>query len=227
MRSLSRRFPVLTSLGIAAGLVGLAQSARAQGDAGAAPPSGRDSLPARAGTYALEGGVGVNSSSVGVLRFLSPRSALGLTLTGGASHASGSTSTSRTTYSSGSVGLSLGYRRYGRLRDRVGAYGTAGLTASYSRYRQSQTGTAQQGTYSSVMRDVSSGVGAFGELGAAYLVVRRLTINASAIANVSLSHARSTNVQQAPDGSVYGNDSRTNGVGASLGPVRLGLTLFL
>ncbi|GJG86141.1 hypothetical protein tb265_13220 [Gemmatimonadetes bacterium T265] len=224
-----RRRPALVTLAVGATL-GAAAAARAHdvraGDARAGDAGARDSLPARAGTYALEGGVGATSTSLGVLRFLSPRSALGVTLTAGASHQSGSTSSSTTTLNTGSVGLNLGYRRYGRLRDRITAYGTAGLTTAYSHNRQDQTQTTAQGTYTNVSINTSGSVGAFGELGASYLVLRRLTVNGSGLGTVSGTFTHSTIAQNGPNGS-FGNVTRLHGVGAALGPVRFGLTLFL
>lgn len=204
------------ALGLMLGTLGAAPAARAQ-DAGP-----RDSLPARAGTYALEGGVGVNSTSLGVLRFLSPRSALGATLTGNYAHQSGD----QTTSSNGGFALDLGYRRYGRLRDRITSFGTVGLTGGLSRYTNTQVTTTSQGTYINDDRSNYGSAGAFGELGASYLVVRRLAVNASALASVVGTFSRATTVLTSPNG-ISSTSARQNGVSATLGPVRFGLTLFL
>lgn len=215
-----RRLPAFVTL-VAGATLGAPASARAQ-DAHAqdahAPDAGlRDSLPARAGTYALEGGVGVNSTSFGVLRFLSPRSAVGAMLAASYSHTSGDNGTSN----DAGVSATLGYRRYGRLRDRVAGFGTVGLTAGYSHQAQ----TSQQ-TYPSKTSYNDASVGGFGELGAAYLVVPRLTVNASASATLTGRFSRITNDRTTPTGMVTFR-SRQNGFGAGLGPVRFGLTLFL
>lgn len=168
-----------------------------------------DSLPVRAGSWAAEGGVGGvgGGANVGLLRFLSPQSALTAQFAGNWSRAEASGSGSAAVFTGSFTSLtgSLGWRRYGTVRRALAPFGGLGALVSYDRVSGSQPRRAPS-------------LGAYGELGAAYHVLDRLALNASTGAQVLRGQAR----YDSPVGTrVTTTDWRT-----SFGGVRLSATLF-
>lgn len=180
-----------------------------------------DSLPARAGTWAFEAGVGTNTSlgasaNVGALRFLGARSALTFNLFGGYSSQTRDSTPQFEggTTRSAQLGANVGVRRYSPVRGGLAGFGGVGATGSYWRFSSGQGQTQTR-------------IGGYGELGAAYLVVRRLTINASTALTVARVGGRSeslifTGIDQPPTPV----SARLRGWEVGAGGVRLSATLY-
>ena len=187
-----------------------------------------DSLPTGRGRWALEGGLSVDQAitgplpTVGVLHFIGPRSALGFNAFGqivSQSDASGDVEFAPGGASAAVVGATAGYRRYGRVRGGLAGFGGAGALLSYTRFRSGASSTRV-------------GVGGYGELGATYLVARRLGVNAS----TQLAYQRTSERQELGNFVTFGDlDARDVAVEPSVtrpgwelrfGGVRLSATLF-
>ena len=190
---------------------------------GTASPPAADSLPTGRGRWALEGGLGFDPSTygnatVGALRFFGRRSAVGLNAFGSLDSQDGAGSElgfASSGYSQASVGATAGYRRYSAVRDGLAAFGGVGGVLSYTRARSGSANTRL-------------GLGGYGEVGAAYLVARRLSVNAS----TQLVYVRTTTRS---DGVVFVGDLpagatevsvTSSGWSARFGGVRLSATLF-
>jgi hypothetical protein len=221
-----RRFalPLAGTLLILAGAAPLAaQDTSAVRRAAASTPAA-DSLPTGRGRWALEAGLGFDpatygSTTVGALRFFGRRSAVGFNAFGSLDSQDDADSEpgfSSTGYSQASVGATAGYRRYAAVRGGLAAFGGAGGVLSYSRSR-------------SGIANTRLGVGGYGELGAAYLVARRLSVNAS----TQLVYVRTTTRFEGVTfvGDLPVREAEVSvaspGWSARFGGVRLSATLFL
>lgn len=171
-----------------------------------------DSLPARAGTWALEAGVSTGTPTLGALRFTGPRTAVGFNVFGNYTSRSieSTAQFSGITYSATTLGASLGLRRYAPVRGALAGFGTLGAQGLYTRYRSDGS------------RQHDAGAGGFGEFGAAYVIAGRLAVNAFTRAAVTRRFGRSIN--QTGGGATVAQ--RARGWDASAGNVGLSATLF-
>lgn len=210
-------------------ILAVASAMAAAHPAGAQTSAAPDSLPARAGTWGLEGGLGSGTATLGALRFVAPRAALGVAVV-----ARSASQTSETTASFGStafedgqrstftnLSLDLGYRRYTRPREALATFATVGPTVEYA--RGTNAGGAATTHFES--RYTQVGVGAFGEIGATYLPVRRVGVNASAQLRVARLFGSNRSGNTGPAGT-QGVEHRTRGWTADFGLARLSATLF-
>jgi hypothetical protein len=171
---------IIAALNVAALLV-LAHALNAQSPSPAAPTSQpADSLPFRKGQWGAQFTGGPELTSLGALRFTSPRAAWLLQLDANLAHEkqrieSGPDgpfpAAEERRYTTGAAGLRVGRRSYRALGRRVAGFSTAGLTARYMRSEQNGGPVAVYGT--------SIGGGLFGDLGATYLVSEHFGIGAS------------------------------------------------
>lgn len=141
-----------------------------------AAQSAPDSLSFRRGQWGAEFGVGTHASSLGVLRFLSPRRALVL---------DGTTQYSRMTrdpsikVTDQSLDLRIGLRTLRAVAPRVRQYFTVGVSGGVNRQSQRQeyefSGTTSQ--FNTTSRSTSQG--AFANLGGLWLVNAHLALGAN------------------------------------------------
>lgn len=174
------------------------------------PPT--DTLPVRAGTWAAEGGVGGygGGGNVAALRFLNGRDALAAQLF--AQHSSNSNDDPFSLIpgrSSTSVTATLGWRRYGRVRRSLAPFGGVGALIGYSRQSSGRT-------------EANVNPGAYGELGAAYVVSSRLALNASTGVQV----LRFTSSFLVGNGTSEPRRVRQTDWSSTLGGARISATLF-
>lgn len=218
-----RRVPPAAALTAAIALSLLSARAVAQPAPDSAPPRSaapRDTFPARAGTWAVEGGLGLNTTSVGALRFVGPRSALSLNLTAyydwesSAEIAGSPTQVLNAGRRSVSTQATLGFRRYARLRSAFAAFGGLGATAGTTQYRSGGFDTRR------------TGVGGYAELGAGYLAARRLAVNVSTQLAAQRFRTRQDVTYAAPNGTPAGGVATSNGWSAQAGGTRVSVTLF-
>ena len=176
--------------------------------------SGPDTTPFRRGQWALQFGGGLSFGSLGAVRFTSPRAAwvFDVRLDGGhgASSSRTTTGTGDTTLESftsrASASVRAGRRVYAGRGAQVVSFAVLGVIGSFV-----HDAGGLEGSYTIERNGWSAG--AFGEVGATYLVSPRLGLGATASA--SATYQRST-VKDSRGGSSRGWDYRLAAPGIAL-----------
>ena len=173
-----------------------------------------DTLPVRGGTWAAEGGIGGQNAGgdVGAVRFLDRRHALTLQLFG--NHASQRRESERFGSNENgwtSLTTTVGWRRYGTVRRSLAPFAGVGGLIGYTLQR-----TQDQA-------DGLLSVGAYGEVGAAYLATPRLALNASTGLQARRASSEREEIGGAPP---EPSRVRLTQSSVALGGVRLSATLF-
>jgi hypothetical protein len=152
-----------------------------------------DTTPFHGGQWAAQFGLGFNVSSLGLLEFRSPMSALLVDAALSGHHAETHYGPSVVVDSRVTVTLRLGRRRYhsARAQGRVAAFHTVGVSAGF----QHNAFTQPFGP-----PGASNGwnAGLFGDVGGSYLVSSNLSLGATAGLSLSYSHSKTTNPGSAP-----------------------------
>lgn len=180
-------------------------------------PATSDSLPFRSGQWGAQFAVSSGMPAVGVLRFRSPSSAWLLNADLEAASADQSADTEERSSTGAYGSIQLGIREYRPVAARVARYHGAGVLLAYQRQ---STESDEPSIFRNDFR--AFGPGAYGELGASYLVTRHLSLGATT--RLEMRYSRGTQEITQPDGSV--NETRTTGFSARVGGIRLVGTLL-
>ncbi len=134
-----------------------------------------DSLPFRAGQWGLVGALEGDAPGLGVLRFLSPGTALALDVRAAGTRSRADLAGGRLQLDDFETSLAIGVRRHRALgRGLVGVAG-AGPLASYARRADTSPGDAPPDTENR-SRLTATGIGGFVELGGLFVLDRRLAL---------------------------------------------------
>lgn len=186
-------------------------------------PDTSDALPFRAGQWATQFGFDGSLVSAGALRFRSPRSALvvdALVQAARRTHernGDGTVPPIEMTVTDFAVGLQLGARGYRAVAPRVNGFAGAGLTG-----RTRVDRSVYPGTLTETPTQRESAAGAYGEMGATWMVTRNLGL--SGATQLTATYLWSSYEQ--PTG--FGSTSRveSTGYGVQLARARLMVTVF-
>lgn len=158
-----------------------------------------------------------NFRGAGVLRFLTPRRALVLDLSGSTTRESATGWSTATDVDF--VQLRLGHRWYRPIHDRIVQHVTVG--ASFARSVVEHTVTTVEGLEGKTAQQANSG-GAYADLGAAWLVTPHLSLGAAWTADVSYKRAST----DASGEGVQLLDQRVRSWNANAGSVSLRLNFY-
>ena len=187
----------------------------------AAQGASADTLPFRAGQWGLEGSVSGSGVGAGLLRFVSPRTALtfdaSVSVNASTSEQPIGTGTAEQTERNGFGSLRLGVRRYRPVGNAVAAIVGGGASVGYGRGRSESD---QAG--GSAARSSQTAVGVFADAGAMLFVTPRLGVSAL----YELTASRSSSRTRFTSGVGAVPTVRRDGWNLRLGGVSVNVSLF-